>query len=144
MAKSTWKQTLLLSLLLAGVLTLILPLVAWYGHARHGQLGVVAAVVAAGVCLFAGGLALAVTHVFSSIGQAMNGLLLSMLIRSGVPLLAGLGLSQSGPLAGSGVFGMMVINYLVMLMVETVSAVKLVGTVGNVPSRTSGSVSRAS
>lgn len=114
-------------MLLACVLLLALPLFAYFAHSKHGTDGTVAAVVAAAVCLVAGCLAISVTSLFQSMGQGMNGLLLSMIIRTGIPLVAGVSLSmQRGPLAEAGVFGMIVLNYLIMLTIETISAVRIV------------------
>ena len=122
-------QTIRLCLLLGLLLLLAFPLIAYFGYSKHGSDGIVAAVVAAAVCFAAGCLALVVTGLFQSIGQGMNGLLLSMAIRTGVPLVAGLSLSmQDGPLAQAGVFGMIVFNYLIMLTIETICAVKIIQT----------------
>jgi len=125
--RSATNQSIRHCLLLALILLIALPLFAYVGHSKHGADGVVAAVIAAAVCLIAGCLAITVTSLFQSIGQGMNGLLLSMLIRTGIPLAGWVTLSmQGGPVAEAGVFGMIVLNYLIMLVVETISAVKIV------------------
>ncbi len=120
-------RSIRLCVLLGLLLLLSLPLFAYVGHSKHGADGAVAAVVAAAVCFIAGAVAIFVTGLLHSVGQGMNGLLLSMLIRTGVPLIAGLTLQmQGGPLAKAGVFGMILLNYLIMLMIETISAVSIV------------------
>jgi len=53
--------------------------------------------------------------------------LAAMLIRMGLPLGVGLALHrQGGPLADAGVFGLVVIFYLVMLVTEAYLSVRLV------------------
>ena len=114
-------------LLLVGVLLLAFPLFAYFGHSRHGQIGIIAAAVAAAICLVAGWLAIAATQVSLKLGQGLNGLLFSMLIRTGLPLIAGLILTNTNkPLADAGVFGMILLNYLLMLAIETTAAVQIV------------------
>ena len=125
--RSATNQAIRLCLLLASVLLVAFPLIAYVGNVQYGHAGFVAAIVAAAVCLVAGCIAIGVTSLFQSMGNGLNGLLLSILIRTGIPLIAGVTLSaQGGPLAEGGVFGMIVLNYLLMLTIETISAVRIV------------------
>ena len=64
-------------------------------------------------------------------GQAVNGVLLGMLFRMGIPLGCGFALHQlSEGLAKAGVFGIILAYYFVTLFAETLLAVKLVGPTG--------------
>lgn len=114
-------------LLLAGALLALFPLVAWYHFPQHGWLSVQAAAVAGAICGVSASAALLITALFPT-QQAVQGLLLSMLIRMGLPLGLGLLLSETNePLARANVFGMIVINYLLALALETVLAVWVTG-----------------
>lgn len=114
-----------------GWLTLALVVVllaagAW-SFERHGESGLVAALVAFAVCWTAGAAALAITGLARTPERAMHGLLLSMLVRMGLPLAAGIVLQgRGGPLAEANVFGLIVVFYLVMLAVEAFLSVRLV------------------
>ena len=113
----------ILALVIAGVF----PLFAWYGYQRYGTTGLATAGIAAAICFFSGALALVVTG--RSIGSnSPVGLLFSMLIRTGIPLAAGLVLSSNFEiLRNAGVFGMILVYYLITLSVETTLAVRLIG-----------------
>jgi hypothetical protein len=108
------------------------PWVAWYGY-RHssaaavggeagpgGATGVLAATLAAGVALLGTQGALISSGLVRGGPQgAMVRLVCGMALRMGVPLLGGLWLSRLSELAGTGVFGMVVVFYLAALAVET-------------------------
>jgi hypothetical protein len=92
----------------------------------HGQSGVLAAAVAAIVCLGAGLVALTCFALFRDPQVAFTGVGLAMLIRMAIPMATGVVLTKlGGPLAEAGVFGMIVGFYLVGLLVETLLAVRL-------------------
>lgn len=114
-------------LLLTTLWLLTGPLVAWYGHAQHGADGILAALTAGGVCWLGALLALIFTRLLSG-SQAVQGLMLSMLFRMGLPLAAGALLTLAGgPLAKAGVLGMILLYYLVFLVAETLLSVWLLG-----------------
>jgi hypothetical protein len=108
------------------VTVVVFPAFAGIGHWRAGGLGVAAAGVAAGVCWTGGFLALIAAGLFRSSRNAVNGILLGMACRTGLPLVAGAILhSHGGALAAAGVFGMILGYYLVTLVVETLLAIRV-------------------
>lgn len=114
-------------ILLVAVFAITFPAFAYYGHQTHGQTGVLAAAVAAVVCLGAGLVALIVLALFREPQQVVCGVGLAMLFRMAIPMSIGIFLGKlGGPLAEAGVFGMIVGFYLVGLLVETLLAVRLV------------------
>ena len=113
--------------LLVIVFATAFPAFAYYGHQAHEQAGVLAAAVAAIVCLGAGLVAISLLAFFRSPQQAFHGVGLAMLFRMAIPMAVGLFLAKlGGPLAEAGVFGMIVGFYLVGLLVETLLAVRMV------------------
>jgi hypothetical protein len=102
------------------------PVFACVGYARSGLLGILSALLAAGVC---GGGALAsllATGLFRIHGQPVAGVLLGMLIRMAVPLAACVIMFiQGGPLVEAGALVMILVYYLLMLVVETFYLVRL-------------------
>ena len=99
----------------------------FYGDYRYGAIGVRVAFLAVGICSLAGCLALAVSFAGKRCGCPLQGVLASMLVRLGLPLIAGVVLQRASPsLAAAGVFGMIVGNYLCMLVVETCLSLKFV------------------
>lgn len=106
--------------LLAAALLAVLPLFIGFGILRFGAAGAIAALVSCGVCFLAGVLALMITAISQRLHQGVQGILGAMLVRMSVPLLALFLLPQAGgPLADSGVAGMLIGFYLVTLAVET-------------------------
>lgn len=98
--------------------------IAW---ARYGESGLWAATIAATVCGVSAGASLAVVARASRSGMGVHGALLGMLIRLGAPLATGVYFQQrGGELAEAGVFGLIVVFYLVTLFVETLLSVKLI------------------
>ena len=111
---------------LAAAALMLLAVVAAAGYWRFGIAGATGATVAAGVCYASAALALTVTALGSTPQNPVAGLLLGMAIRTGVPLAAAIFLSRrEGMFAEGGVFGWIVLAYLVMLAVETLLAVRL-------------------
>jgi len=88
-------------------------------YALWGLAGIYGESVAAGVCLCAAALALALSERWRSPSRAMVGMLLSMTIRTGLPLLAALGLHLRGGLDKAGTVYYLLMFYLVGLGVET-------------------------
>ncbi len=114
---------------LTAVFAVTLPIFACFGYQSHGEVGIMAAVVAAAICWIAGLVALAFLVLLRQPQQVVNAIGLSMLFRMGIPMAAGIFLtSLGGPLAEAGVFGMIVGFYLVGLLVETLLAVRLVSS----------------
>lgn len=95
----------------------------------YGTPGLIAAASAAFVCWAASAAALFVTYLFTGTPSAATGLLLSIGLRTGVPLAAAAILSSASPvLASGGVFGFFVIYYLLSLTAETVLSVGLINS----------------
>lgn len=114
-----------------GMLTLAmlatLAVVGVIAHARYGTDGIVAASVGAVICWVAGAVALSMLTILRGPKLALHALLAGMIFRLGLPLIAGTVLQkQNGSLAKAGVFGWIMVFYLVMLVVETTSSLKLV------------------
>lgn len=113
---------------LTAVLLLCFAGVAFYAHSRHGLDGVVAAAVGAGVCWAGAIIALFLAAMMQGASGAVNGVLLGMLFRMGLPLAAALYFHrQAGPLAEAGIFGMILCYYFVTLVAETLLALRIVG-----------------
>ncbi|MCA9141728.1 MAG: hypothetical protein H6823_22680 [Planctomycetaceae bacterium] len=113
--------------LLVCAFAIAFPAFAYFGHESHGQAGVLAAAIAAAVCLGAGLVALVFINLFRKPQQAFNGVGMAMLFRMAIPMGVGVVLTKvNGPLAEAGLFGMIVGFYLVGLLVETLLAVRLV------------------
>lgn len=113
--------------LLLFVIVAALLLIGWWGFSNHGTTGLIAALVAAGTCWLGGTLAL-ISTAFAGRGStaALWSLLFGMLFRMGLPLVVGLALNRAGgPLASAGVFGMVLVFYLLILVVETPLSIKL-------------------
>jgi hypothetical protein len=107
-------------LVLAAALVAPFPGFAGYGYWISGSSGILAALVALGICLFAGTLALVVTAVSQRMNQGVQGVFGAMLVRMSVPLVALFLLPKiGGPLNAAGVMGMLMAYYLITLAVET-------------------------
>lgn len=115
----------MLWLLLA--VTVVFLCVSCFSYPRLGWLGVLAAGVSGLVCWLAASAALFATTFTAGSPHALSGTFLSIMLRTAVPFLVSLILIQtSKPLADAGLFGMMVLNYLVVLAVETFLAVRVI------------------
>lgn len=106
-----------------GALTLALLLlyaaVAWVAYRSVGTVGMIAAGVAATICLVPAWAALAISTIFQGPRHALPGLLLAMLVRTGGPLLFALLILRKGPLADAGAVYYLVVFYLAALGFET-------------------------
>lgn len=102
------------------------PLFAAYGYHRHGTWGVVAASVAGLICWASCSLALACVALLQRT-QPIAGILGSMIFRMGVPLVFGIALQQGhDQLAAAGIFGTVLLYYLLSLVVETLLSLRLI------------------
>jgi len=117
-----WRSLALVTVVLWGVF----PAFAAYGYGMHGGLGLGAAVFAAGTCWFGALLGFAAVIPFQG-PQAVNGVLLGMIVRMMVPLAAALWLFMTqSTLAKAGAVEMLVIYYLLALSLDTWVSVRLV------------------
>ena len=108
------------------VVALTFPLIGAFAYAQAGSNGLLAAVVAAAICWVAAALALTSAAVLRGPQRALGAMALGMIFRMGLPLGAGLFLSRlGGPLAEAGVFGLIVVFYLVTLVTETLLSLRL-------------------
>ena len=107
-----------------------------YGYSSHGGTGVVAALLAGATCFAPALAALFVVAITAGTPSSMGGTMLSIGIRTAAPLFALIFLPQlSRPLAEAGLLGMVLLNYLVVLAVESLLAVRIVQTFGTVAVR---------
>ena len=114
-------------LLLSLAVGLAYPLIGLAASQKFGQTGWLAALVAALVCWFGSTTALVLTALLRGPQTALYSLLFGMVFRMGLPLVAGVVLSQQSPrLAAAGVFGCIVGFYLVTLVAETLLSLPLV------------------
>ncbi len=118
-------------------MVIIFPAFAYYGHAQNGRAGILAAAAAGVVCWMGAVLALTLTALFRGTPMAIHGTLLSMIFRVGLPMLAGISLSNmGGTLAEGGVFGLIVGYYLAGLVVETLLSLRVVAAADGITKAT--------
>jgi hypothetical protein len=116
--------------ILLAVVLVSFPFAGWVSYLRYGMTGVAASAVAAFVCGSAAIMALVFTIVTRNTPNAVAGLFFSIFLRTCVPLLTAFILSNSsGFLAEGGIFGQIVVFYLLLLPVETVIAVRLMNRI---------------
>ena len=95
--------------------------------ATRGRDAVVAAAVAAGICWAGSTIALIAAARLGTTNRVLQAHLLGMFFRLGLPLGAGMALqAQQGFLAKAGVFGLIVVFYLVTLVAETLLSLRFV------------------
>ena len=105
---------------------LLIPIGA-YGFTTHGYVGLLAAVIAMLVCCLPAIAAIVVTAFTAATPNALSGTLFGMFLRTAIPFFVSILLVQAfKPLADAGLFGMVLISYLVVLAAETVLAVRVV------------------
>lgn len=115
----------MLWLLLVGAL--LFAGLASFAYPRHGAVGLAAAATSVLVCLIPSCGALFITGLVVGTANAVNGIFLGIFLRTAVPFLLSVLLTQAiSPLADAGLFGMVLLNFLVMLTVETVLVVRIV------------------
>jgi hypothetical protein len=126
-AHAGWRELPWLSLVVLSVaLGLSCGIASSVVYPRHGVAGVVAAAIAAGVCWASASAALCVTACLSG-PRAVQGLLLSIVLRTVPPLVVGLAFSVTNrSLASAGILWLVLVHYFVALAVETPLAVRLV------------------
>lgn len=78
------------------------------------------AVVAGGICYFAAALSLVATFVGNRFGYPVQGLLLGMALRMGLPLVALIGFGSRGTLGAT-----LVVVYLLALIADTILALRM-------------------
>jgi hypothetical protein len=89
---------------------------------------IVSAAIGGGVCWFAGTLALSAGYLGNRLQAPVHGVLAGMIARMGLPLIALVGLSQTGaPLGANGVATTILGVYLVSLVVETLLSLRMIG-----------------
>ena len=116
----------------AAVLAAALPLFIAVGLVQSGGRGLLAALLACGVCFAAGTLALAITAISQKVNQGVQGILGAMLVRMSVPLGALLLLPKAGgPLEGTSIAGMVLGYYLIALVAETWLSLRFVPVAQN-------------
>jgi hypothetical protein len=133
--KSNGYRPVALGIALVGfVLFIAAAVIAALTFEQHGSGAIVAAVVGAIVCWISAGAALIITVQSSGGPQAVPGMMLSIMVRTFPPLGVGIAASaMHSRLAEAGLFGYIVILYLIGLVVETCVAVKLVSVRSRVP-----------
>lgn len=120
-------------------MALAFPLYGWVGSSYFASRGLYGAVIAGLVCWIAGIVALMITGVSARLGShaALNGILVSMLIRMGLPMATAILLSSQPAFADTGIFGLIVGYYLFALVVETPLSVVLNSTAHPVETKSS-------
>lgn len=101
--------------------------VGWLAFNRYGPVGWVTVAFAAAACWLPATAALVITALARNSTQQISGMLVANTVRLTVPLLAGLTLQGvSQPLAETGIFGWIVVFYLLTLVIETTLSVLVV------------------
>ena len=100
---------------------------AGYAFVRSGRIGVTSAIAAGSVNWLAALMALSIVARLRGGPWVIHGVMAGTLFRVGIPLFVGILLTRTaGPLANAGVFGMIVVCYLVGLVVDTLLALRLI------------------
>lgn len=121
------------ALALTTVVALPTPLLAWYANSQHGEIGVQAVLFAAMICWGSSLAALSLIVTYRRTPYGLHAAMAGIGLRTGIPLAIGAFLKQAeGPLAEGGVFGMIMVYYLLTLLVETVLAARLLQSAANV------------
>lgn len=104
-----------------------LPLPALYGWIDSGMLGIQAALLAVGICLFSALAALLLAIIAQGSPMMLHATLAGIFFRTGFPIICGMLLYwKGGPLVEAGMFGMILACYLIMLAGETILAVLII------------------
>lgn len=113
--------------LLAVVIGVAAPLISALVHRGFSAEALSAAGIAGGICFLAAAVALVATHLGNRFQAPVQGLLVSMIFRMGLPLVALIALPNlGGPFAASGVSSTILGVYLVALAVETALALRMI------------------
>jgi hypothetical protein len=124
--RSSVKGLIAACALLAAILLPAGLAIGWAVARRMDAFVLQAALLAVGVCWLAAVLALLATHIGTVLGAPIQGLLISMMFRMGLPMAAGMALSQVAPLAEVGIFSMILGVYLCALLVETLLSLRMI------------------
>jgi len=118
--------------LLAAVIVPAAGIVSWIVNRQLSTGTIVSAAVGGGICLFAASAALVTTFVANQIHAPVQGVLASLAIRMGLPLIALIALPKfGGALAAPGISATILGVYLVSLIVETILSVRMVSLPAN-------------
>ena len=113
--------------MVAAVLLLLYAAVAPWAYWLSGGAGLLAAGIAAAVCLLGAVAALFLSHRFRGPAHAVHALAFSMAARTGLPLILVLATSFCvGPLVRAGILYYLVVFYLVAMIIEV--PLSLIGT----------------
>lgn len=103
-------------------------------HARHGTLGAAAVAVAALTCGMSAMAALLLAGALAGTRWGVHGIMVASLIRFSLPLaVVAASAAVQGPLARAGLYGYMVIFFLIALVIETLLLVGLIQSGGSHP-----------
>jgi hypothetical protein len=116
--------------LLSLSLLLVFPIIGAFAYHGHGTNGLIAAGLAGAICWSGAMIALVLVSLFRKSPQhTVSATLVGMLFRMGLPMIAGLVITNfGGPLADAGLFGMILVFYLVGLVVETILSLRILGS----------------
>lgn len=124
----SWKRVLAAQGILVAVLGTMLPLVAYVGSRHAGPAGIIAAGVAFVVCWTPNAASLAIMNLLRDPQQSATAILLSILLRMGLPVALAIMLYQTRHwLLDAGALQMVLAFYLVALIVDTALSLWIVG-----------------
>jgi len=105
----------------------VAPILLGYGYWKHQETGMMAAALAGLVCLFAAEASLLSVIMTRNPQHKIHAVLVGIFFRTGIPLVFGMFMHfAGGPLVDAGLFGMILIYYLLTLALETIFAVQVV------------------
>jgi hypothetical protein len=123
-----WDRVVRAAILLAiPVIVIAASAAVWANHV-HGTDGILAVVLAALVCLTGGCLSLAMLGLFQQTAP-IQAILAGVLFRTVFPLFLGIALSQNVRLQAVGVFHYVMLFFGIVLVLETLLAVRIVNSV---------------
>lgn len=124
-----WRPALALTIAVA----LPTPFIAQYAQTHYGVHGIQAVLIAAIVCGGSSLAALTLIVMYKQTPYQLHAALAGIGLRTGLPLVIGAFFKQAGgPLAEAGVFGMIMVYYLITLLAETILAARLIHPAANV------------
>lgn len=120
--------------ILAAIEVVAVPVAALLATRLRGSPTWTATLIAAGVCWLGATVSLVVAYQGRQRGNALMGLMLSMLVRMAIPLaIALLIVTSRSTLAEGGLLGQLLVFYLLTLTVETLLSVSLVKSASSRP-----------
>ncbi len=121
-----WSAIVKSSVILLVVLTIGATIAGYFMQQKQGEAGVIATICAAAICSVSGVGALVLTGYGTSQKDGLSYTLGSILIRTGIPLGLAVVISDTQPyLKEAGIFGIIVVLYLLTLALETLLSVRL-------------------